>query len=57
MSLNNSKLNTNPKRYIVKGYYVKYPNDPGDQNINDEDAVGPANHKWANQEEKRSWNR
>jgi hypothetical protein len=46
MSINNSRLNTNPMRYIVKGYCLKYPNDPRDQNIKDEDVVHPANHKW-----------
>ncbi len=36
-------------RYIVKDYCKKYPNDRGDQNINDEDVVQPPNHKWIDQ--------
>jgi hypothetical protein len=34
-------------RYIVKGYCKKYPNDPGDQDIHEEDVARPSNHKWA----------
>jgi hypothetical protein len=41
------KGNTNPMRYIVKGYCKKYPNDPGDQDIHEEDVARPSNHKWA----------
>ena len=49
MSINDKYKNTNPMRYIVKGYCLKYPNDPGDQNIKDEDFVRPPNHKWTDQ--------
>jgi hypothetical protein len=32
-------LNMNPERYIIEGYCLKYPTDPGVQNINEEDVV------------------
>jgi hypothetical protein len=38
--------NTNPKYYIIRDYCKKYPNDPGDQDINEEDVARPTNHKW-----------
>ena len=38
--------NTNPMRYIIRDYCKKYPNDQGDQNINEEDVARPTNHKW-----------
>ncbi len=41
------KGNTNPMRYIVKNYCKKYPNDPGDQDIHEEDVARPSNHRWA----------
>jgi hypothetical protein len=49
-------LNTNPERFIVEGYCLKYPTDPGDQNIKEEDmVVRPQNHKWADYEESMEW--
>ena len=39
--------NTNPMPYIIRDYCKKYPNDQGDQNINEEDVARPTNHKWA----------
>ena len=38
--------NTKPMRYIIRDYCKKYPNDQGDQNINEEDVARPTNHKW-----------
>jgi hypothetical protein len=35
--------------------FTKYPDDPGDQPINDDDVVLPANHLWANHEESQTW--
>ena len=34
-------------RYIIRDYCKKYPNDPGDQDINEKDVARPSNHKWA----------
>jgi hypothetical protein len=47
--------NPNRMQYIVKDYCKKYPNDPGDQDINERDVVRPRNHLWADQEEISSW--
>jgi hypothetical protein len=46
--------NPNPMRYIVRDYCRKYPDDPGDEDIHDEDVVRPPNHKWATREEMRT---
>jgi hypothetical protein len=46
---NHNFKNTNPMRYTVEGCCLKYPNDPGDQNIKDEDVVRPVNLKWTDQ--------
>jgi hypothetical protein len=40
---------------MVKHYCRKYPDDPGDQPINDDDVVRPANHLWENHEETQTW--
>jgi hypothetical protein len=49
-------LNMNPERYVIEGYCLKYPTDPGDQNINEEDVVrGPQNHKCSDYEESKEW--
>jgi hypothetical protein len=37
-------------RYIIKDYCKKYPNDPGDQNIHDDD-----NKKWGDTRETDFW--
>jgi hypothetical protein len=40
-----------PTRYIIKDYCKKYPNNPGDQNIHDDDVVRPLNKKWSDSTE------
>jgi hypothetical protein len=56
-SIDINLLNMNPERYIIEGYCLKYPTDPGDQNINEEDVVrGPQNHKCSDYEESRNGN-
>jgi hypothetical protein len=36
---NHDRRNPNWKLYIVESYCRKYPDDPGDQPINDDDVV------------------
>ena len=52
---NHDRRNGNRKLHIVERYCRKYPDDPGDQPINDDDVVRPANHLWANHEESQTW--
>jgi hypothetical protein len=47
--------NGNWKLYIIAHYCRKYPDDPGDQLINDEDVVQPENHLWADHTESKKW--
>jgi hypothetical protein len=52
---NHDRRNGNRKLYIVEHYCRKYPDDPGDQPLNDDDVVRPTNHLWANHEESQTW--
>jgi hypothetical protein len=43
-----------PKQYIIKDYCKKYPTDPGDQNMHEDDVVQARNKKWADSTESTS---
>jgi hypothetical protein len=44
-----------PLRHNVQDYCRKYPDDPGNQIINDGDVVRPRDLKWAGQNEQHEW--
>jgi hypothetical protein len=44
-----------PLRYNVQDYCRKYPDDPGNQIINDGDVVRPRDLKWAGRNEQHEW--
>jgi hypothetical protein len=44
-----------PLRYNVQDYCRKYPDDPGNQIINDGDVVRPHDLKWTGRNEQHEW--
>jgi hypothetical protein len=47
--------NGNRKLYIVAHYCRKYPDDPGDQLMNNKDMVRPKDHLWVDPTESKKW--